>query len=272
MSTITDPRGFLILTLQNGDSREVHGYGVEILNTGGPQNEAGRLGKLFFTLVNDTADQARPSEPVMQAIPGTKRFVEFDKIRFFDPNYSLGVNSITIAVLTIPRSVWTDVGPLGVPRFRYLARSGAGGINLSAAGVAGDVALLYQNNGQVEDRFWQDEEYDTRHYWHGFVSGDGTFEIYVATKGTAFDPLRVYAQRFTSIDYTGANVTARMVAAQPGIVQKFVCTFTSGVNQNMMANTNIRIPIPCGLFEVYAVNLSVGAIRLDYVLGAVAHQ
>lgn len=268
----SDPRGYLILSLQNGDSREVHGYGVEVLSTGGSQNEAGRLGKLFFTLVNDAADQARPAEPVLQAIPGARQFVEFDKIRFFDPNYPLGANLVTIKVLTIPRTVWADVGAVLAPRFRFLARSGAGGVSLAASGSAGDVLQLYINNGQLEDRYWTDDETDTRHYWHGFITAQLAFEVYVVTKQTAFDPLRVYAQKFLAIDYTGANVNARMIANQPAVQQQFVCHLIAGNNQNNGANTNIRVPIPVGLFEMYIVNTGIGASRCDFSIGCVAHQ
>src|SRR5580765_7318879 len=200
----TAPRGFVRLVLNNGDTREVHGYGVDVEQVGsalaaGGQSEASRLGTLYFTLLGDSGDVSRPAEPTMQTIPVTRRVVIFDRIRYFNPNYALGSNPITITVLTVPRSAWTDEDPTGVARFRYLARSPVNGVTLQGSGGAGDAASIYVNLGQGEDRFWTDEEFDVRQYWHGMIVGDKAFEVYVETKLNAFDALRVWAQKFVAI-------------------------------------------------------------------------
>lgn len=270
-----DRRGYVILTLTIGDRREVSGFGIEILDTGGGQNEAGRNGRIYFALGQDQPDPSRPAEPFIQTYGGNREMIRFDRIYYTNgptTAYVLGANPVRVKVFTEPKTAWTDTEPAGVPRSRMLARSPSGGVVAAALGSAGDAITVYRNDGQIEDRYWEEGQFDERMFWWGAITGNRSFECYVETKLNAFDPHRHWIQKFAAIDYS-ASVNARMAAYQPGPDATFVMDFTVGTNSNTRNNVSNRLVFPAGIVALHVLNLDAGgANTIRYCVGVVGHQ
>lgn len=270
---IFDRRGYVILTLGWGDRREVTGYGLEIIDTGGGQNEAARNGRIYYALGQDQPDPNRSAEPFTQTSVGNRDLLVFDRILYTHPTlgYPLGSNPIKVKVFTQPKVAWTDTEPAGLPRVRHLERSPVGGVVLAANGSAGDAVTVYRNDGQVEDRFWQDSQFDDRMYWYGIISGTRSFDAYVETKSNAFDPHRQWVQRMVATDYT-AGIAARMAAFQPGPEATFTMDFNVGINALTRSNTSFRIPVPAGIFALHVLNTdALGTNTLRFLVGVIGH-